>query len=551
MMRKFFLSQKTWVITLVIVISGGLSAYKLDYFEINKQLDIFANLFREVNTYYVDETEPDEMMETAVKRMLKGLDPYTTYIPENRVEDYRIQTTGKYGGIGSTIRKKGDYVMIYEPYQDFPAAKAGLKPGDYLIEADGKSLKGKNTEQVSDILKGSPGSALELKIKRGGEEQLITIEREEIHIKSVPYYGWLEPGIGYITLTGFTEGASEEIRDAYKALEDEQELNGLVLDLRNNPGGLLSEAVNVSNLFIDKGKEVVSTRGKVKSRDRTYKTPNRPLDTEIPLVVLINGGSASASEIVSGVIQDYDRGVVLGRTSYGKGLVQETRQLSYGAQVKITVSKYYTPSGRCIQAINYAERDKDGSVTRVPDSLRNSFTTANGRLVKDGGGIDPDVEVKAPQAAQVLYSLVGNDLIFEFVSEQLRGDQMPVQPGQFQLSDDLYKQFLAFLEDKDYHYETDTEKAIELLKEVSEEEKYAALDAEIEKLKAEFAKIKGDDLSRHEAEIRQQIEEEFMGQAYYRSGRLKQIISEDEMVAEAVNHLKDTEKYNGILTAVK
>lgn len=551
MMRKFFLSQKTWVITLVIVISGGLSAYKLDYFEINKQLDIFANLFREVNTYYVDETEPDEMMETAVKRMLKGLDPYTTYIPENRVEDYRIQTTGKYGGIGATIRKKGDYVMIYEPYENFPAAKFGLKPGDFLVEADGKSLKGKSTDQVSDVLKGSPGSTLELVVKRGEESINITVEREEIHIKSVPYYGWLEPGIGYITLTGFTEGASEEIRDAFEELDSENELKGLVLDLRNNPGGLLSEAVNVSNLFIEKGKEVVSTRGKVKSRDRTYKTPSRPLDTEIPLVVLINGGSASASEIVSGVIQDYDRGVVMGRTSYGKGLVQETRQLSYGAQVKITVSKYYTPSGRCIQAINYAERDANGSVTRVPDSLRNSFTTTNGRLVKDGGGIDPDVVVEAPKAAQVLYSLVGNDLIFEFVSLELRSDQMPVQPGQFHLSDDMYKKFLTFLEDKDYHYETDTEKAIELLKEVSEEEKYAALNAEIEKLQSEFDKIKGDDLSTHEEEIRKQIEEEFMGQAYYRKGRLKQIISEDPLVANAVDHLKDSKAYDAILTAAK
>jgi len=550
-MKKNIFLPKTLAITLVIVISGVLSAYKLDYFEINKQLDIFANLFREVNTYYVDETEPDEMMETAVKRMLKGLDPYTTYIPENRVEDYRIQTTGKYGGIGATIRKKEDYVMIYEPYQDFPAAKAGLKPGDFLIEADGKSLKGKNTEQVSDVLKGSPGSPLLLKIKRGEEEMDIAVEREEIHIKSVPYFGWLEPGIGYITLTGFTDGASEEISDAYEFLKEDAELKGLILDLRNNPGGLLSEAVNVSNLFIEKGKEVVSTRGKIKSRDNTYKTPSRPLDTEVPLVVLINGGSASASEIVSGVIQDYDRGVVMGRTSYGKGLVQETRLLSYGAQVKITVSKYYTPSGRCIQAIDYAERDDNGSVTRVPDSLRNSFTTTNGRLVKDGGGIDPDVVIEASKPPEVLYSLVGNDLIFEYVSTTLRSGFEVANPGEFSVSDAQYKDFLEFLEDKDYHYETDTDKAIDLLKEVSDEERYSALEDEIEKLQSEFNRIKGDDLSTHQVDIKRQLQEEFIGQVYYRKGRLQQILSEDEMVEIAVNHLKDPKKYKEILTVSK
>ncbi len=550
-MKTNIFKKGRWPFFLVIATGLLFSAYKLDHFEINKQLDIFANLFREVNIYYVDETAPDEMMETAVSKMLKGLDPYTTYIPENRVEDYRIQTTGKYGGIGATIRKKGDYVMIYEPYENFPAAKFGLKPGDFLLEADGKSLKGLNTEQVSDILKGSPGSELVLKVKHGDEVKEVVVEREEIHIKSVPYYGFVESGIAYISLTGFTSDASAEIADAYRELKKEQDIKGLVFDLRGNPGGLLGEAVKISNLFLDKNVEVVSTRGKVKARDQVYKTTSRPMDTKVPLTVLINGGSASASEIVSGVIQDYDRGMVLGRRSYGKGLVQETRQLSYGAQVKITIAKYYTPSGRCIQAINYAERAEDGSVTRVPDSLRNEFTTTNGRVVKDGGGIDPDVEIDAETPVQILYSLVGKDFIFDYVSQYLRDNNLEANPGEFEVSEEQYKGFIKFLKESDFQYETETEQAIDLLEKISAEEKYDALQSEIADLREKYAQIKEDDLSTHKEEIKKQLEEEFMGQLHFRKGRLKQIVSDDKTVKVAVAYLKDEAKYKEVLTAKK
>jgi carboxyl-terminal processing protease len=384
MMKTVFKKITFWFCVGLISISSF--GFASGYFEVTKNLDIFTSLFREVNIYYVDETKPGEMIEKAIDSMLKSLDPYTTYIPESEIEDFRFQTTGQYGGIGATIRKRDDYVIISEPYKGFPADKAGLKAGDKLLEIDGKSVKGKSTQDVSSVLKGQPGVAVNLLIERPGTKKPIQkiFTREEVKVKSIPYKGIVDEGIAYVRLRSFTRNCSKEVKDAIVELKEEHEVKGLILDLRSNPGGLLNESVNLCNLFIDKGQEVVSTKGKIKDWEKSYKTSKEPLDKEIPLVVLINQSSASASEIVSGTMQDLDRGVVIGKKSFGKGLVQQTRKLSYNSQVKVTVAKYYTPSGRCIQALDYAHRNEDGSVGKVPDSLKTAFQTKNGRLVYDG-----------------------------------------------------------------------------------------------------------------------------------------------------------------------
>jgi carboxyl-terminal processing protease len=524
-----------------------LTAFELNYFEVSKNLDIFSQAYREVNLSYVDDVPPAELMEAAIEGMLGSLDPYTNFIPENRIEDFRMQTTGQYGGIGATIRKIGDYTVVVQPYKDFAADKAGLKAGDLLLEVDGKSLKGLETEEVTNILKGSPGTAIQLKFRRGGKDQTVQLVREEVQIKSVPYFGYLEDGYGYIVLTSFTDKSTKEVKEALVTLKDSGDLKGLVLDLRGNPGGLLHEAVNIVNLFVDKGIEVVSMRGKSKEVDRVYRTLNDPVDTEIPLVVLINSNSASASEIVSGSLQDLDRAVVIGQRSFGKGLVQQPRKLSYGAQIKITIAKYYTAAGRCIQAINYAEREKEDRLVRVPDSLRTPFKTKSGREVFDGGGIDPDVLMDASAYSNILISLVGKSHVFDFANAF--ADQHPnIAPaGSFELTDKDYQSFISFLEGKDYEYETRTERAIRSLKEVAIQEKYEELEEDIQHMKALLKKSKEADLIRHKEEIKKFLEEEIVARYYYQEGRLAQGVKNDLEVAEALLYLKNSERRTQIL----
>lgn len=539
--------RKTILVALVAVV--GLFVGASNYFEINKQLDIFTNIFKEINLYYVDETQPQELMETAINSMLKSLDPYTNYIRETDVEDFRIQTTGQYGGIGATIRRRNGKVMIAMPYKGFAADKAGLKAGDVLLKIDDDSLTGLDTEDVSKLLKGSPGSSFTLTYERDGAIKHEKITREDVQLKSVPYSGMVAPNIGYIRLNSFTERASKDIIDAYQSLASDHDLKGVILDLRNNPGGLLSEAINVSNIFIPKGQEVVSTRGKVKDWDRTYKTLNKPIDTEIPLVVLINQRSASASEIVSGTVQDLDRGVVLGQRSFGKGLVQQTRKLSYGAQMKITISKYHTPSGRLIQAINYAERRDDGSVYKVPDSLRMPFNTRGGRIVYDGGGIDPDINLDVQNTPKILRELVRNDYIFDYATLFQRRVDAIEDAGIFTINDEEYNNFLAFLADKDINYETRTEKIIDELKETARDEKYfESLEIELNKLKSGFAEKKDADLTTFKDDIRQQLEMEIVSRYHFQEGRAAQAIRYDAEVDSAVAILSDLERYHTILS---
>ena len=390
MMKKntYNFSKKLVIIFVIALFSTQLKSQTDSYFEVSKNLEIFTDLYKELDFYYVDDINSGDLMKTAIDEMLMSLDPYTTYIPETDIEDYRFMTTGQYGGIGAMITRRKNFVYISEPYEGFPAQKAGLMAGDKLIEINGVSAEGKNTEEVSSILKGQPNTEVSILIERNGERLTKRFKRERITVKSIPYYGVLENGVGYIKLRSFTQNCASEVKSALADLKSQQPLNGIILDLRSNPGGLLNESIDIVNLFVAKGEEIVTTKGKTKAWEKTYLSKNNPLDMNTPLVILINSGSASASEIVSGSIQDLDRGVIIGRKSFGKGLVQQTRKLPYNSQLKVTVAKYYIPSGRCIQSLDYSNRNEDGSAGKVADSLVSTFNTRNGRVVKDGGGIN-------------------------------------------------------------------------------------------------------------------------------------------------------------------
>lgn len=527
-------------------------AYTPDYFEISKQLDIFTNVFKEVNLYYVDETEPGELMEEAITSMLQSLDPYTNYIPEERVEDFKIQNTGNYGGIGASIRMYEGQIIITAPYEGFAADKAGIKAGDILLSVDENNVNNKNSEEVSQILKGAAGTKVKLTLKRGDQVLEKTLERSDVQVASVPYYGMLNAHIGYITLSSFTDKASREVKAALSALKADHELKGLVFDLRGNPGGLLNEAVNVSNIFIPKGKEVVQTKGKLKEWDRTYSTLNTPTDTEIPVTVLINRGSASASEIVAGTLQDYDRAVVIGQRSFGKGLVQQSRPLSFGAQMKVTIAKYYTPSGRCIQAINYAERDEDGSVTAIPDSLRNNFKTTGGRTVLDGGGIDPDIEVEQEKINSLVVALYQKMLLFNYATKFAKEHAQIAPAKEFTLSDKDYMDFVGWAKKQNLTYETPTEKAMEYLERKAKEDEYLdALSDEIATLRKQYEQEEQQDLIKYKAVIKELLEEEISARYYYEKGRVANAIQKDPEVIKAVEILDDPVAYQNVLTLAK
>ena len=521
-----------------------------NYFEISKNIDIFTTLYKELNIFYVDETDPGELMKKAIDSMLESLDPYTTYIPESEMEDFRFMTTGQYGGIGAIISKRGDYVMISEPYEGFPANKAGLIAGDKLLEINGKSVKGKSTEDVSKVLKGQPNTTVNVLIERIGEDSPFEVElkREEIKVKSVPYSTVLEGNIGYIKMTSFTRNVSNEVAEAFKEISEGVELNGLIFDLRGNPGGLLNEAVNTTNLFIEKGQEVVSTKGKVKDWDKIYNTLSDPLDKEIPLAVLINSRSASASEIVSGAIQDLDRGVVVGQRSFGKGLVQQTRKLSYNSQLKVTIAKYYIPSGRCIQALDYSDRNEDGSVGSISDSLKTEFKTLNGRSVWDGGGVNPDIVLEPRKYSNILASIMSKRHIFDFANDFYREHSSITSPSNFEINDSLYLVFTNYLNGKDYDYETRTERAITKLLKDAEKEKYSEdLQKEIDALNQKMKASKTNDLERFKDQISQVIESEIVTRYYFQNGRIEASLKHDDEVNKAIEILKDSDTYKSIL----
>jgi carboxyl-terminal processing protease len=502
--------------------------------------------------YYVDETDPGDMVKTAIDAMLEKLDPYTNYIPESDIEDHRFMTTGQYGGIGALVRQKGDYIYISEPYEDRPAQKAGLQAGDALLEVDGKSVKGKQTADVVKMLKGVPNTKVSIKVKRDGASQPLefSVTREEIKIYNVPYYGMIDDKIGYIKLTGFTEDAGKEVKDALVNLKaDHPGIEGVILDLRDNPGGLLREAINISNVFVNKGQDIVSTKGKVKEWDKTYKALNTPVDTDIPLVVLVSRGSASASEIVSGTIQDLDRGVIIGQRSYGKGLVQTTRPLSYNAQVKITTSKYYIPSGRCIQALDYTHRNEDGSVGKIPDSLMTAFKTKNGRIVYDGGGVNPDFKTPIKKYSQILQSLVIKSLIFDYATKYKMEHPTIAKAKDFKLSDTEYEDFVKWLGDKEYDYTTKSEELLDKLKTTAEGEKYFdGVSKEFQALKDRMIHDKKADLYKFKGEIKEFLEGEIVGRYYYQKGKIEASFKYDTEITEGVKILYDKPTYTTILT---
>ena len=543
--------KKTKIFLLILVVALGSFSFTDSYFEIAKNLDIFTTVYRELNNFYVDETDPGKLMKTAIDEMLKSLDPYTNYIPESEIEDFKFMTTGQYGGIGAVITKRDDFVYISEPYEGFPAQKSGLMAGDKILKIDGVDAKGKTTEEVSKVLKGQPNTEVQLLIERPytNESFEVSFKRQKISVKSVPYFAYIEEGIGYLKLRSFTRNCSKDVKNAIVDLQRDGDLNGLILDLRNNPGGLLNESVDIVNLFVKKGQEVVSTRGKIDSWDKVYNANKEPLNLDVPLVVLINQSSASASEIVSGAVQDLDRGVVIGQRSYGKGLVQQTRKLSYNSQLKLTVAKYYIPSGRCIQALDYSNRNKDGSVGKISDSLMTAFKTKNGRIVFDGGGIKPDVEVEDEGVSNLIFSLVRERLIFDYATLYRHQNESLLFDSTACISEEGFGLFTEFLSDKSYDYKTETEKAFENLKKKSEKESYYDLiKEEYDLLFSEFELNKKNDLNRNKETIKEILSGEIVSRYSFQEGRIKNSLNFDPDVKKALEILSDPSLYKEILT---
>lgn len=519
------------------------------YFEISKNLEIFSTLFKELDVYYVDEIKPGELTQTGIDAMLQSLDPYTTFISESEIEDHRLSTTGQYGGIGAVVRKKGDYIVITEPYEGFPAQKAGLMAGDVIIEVNGQSTKGKNTDDVVKILRGAPNSTATLVVKREGTQETLKFDviREEIKIKNIPYYGMVDDKIGYIKLRGFTNNAGNDVKAALQDLKKNHELEGVILDLRGNPGGLLREAINVVNVFVDRNQLVVSTKGKVEEWNKSYKTLNAAVDANIPLAVIVNRGSASASEIVSGTIQDLDRGVVIGQRTFGKGLVQTTRPLVYNTQLKVTTSKYYIPSGRCIQALDYSHKNADGSAGTIPDSLRSKFKTKNGRIVYDGGGIYPDIPIKTPKYSNVLRSLLSNNHIFDYATlYRIKHATIP-DVRTFKVDQAEYDLFLEFLKDKNYEYTTQSEKLLEEFQKTAQKEKYfESIENEYNALVEKKQYSKNKDILKFKDEIAEFLTSEIVSRYYYQRGRIEASLINDQEVKEAIAVLKDKKRYQAV-----
>ena len=519
-------------------------------FEILKNLDIYTDVIKELNAEYVDDIQPGELSKAAIDAMLLSLDPYTNFIPETEVEDYKFITTGQYGGIGALIHQQDDYVIISEPYEGSPAQKSGLLAGDKIVEVNGQSAVGKSYDEVSAILKGQAGTEVQIKVKREGRDLLIekNITRENIKIDNIPYYGIVGGDVAYIKLTGFTQNAGKEVKQAFLKLKEKQAVQGVIIDLRNNGGGLLNEAVDLSNIFVERGQEIVTTKGKVKERNRVHMTMYPPVDLKIPLIVLIDNQSASASEIFAGAMQDLDRGVVIGQRTFGKGLVQNVVPLSYNAQLKITVAKYYIPSGRCIQAIDYSHKDNNGYFTKIPDSLIREFTTRKGRKVYDGGGISPDISVKPRKFSQIAMTLFGNFLIFDYATKyrQVHPEIAPVSG--FEISDSTYTDFLNFIADKNYTYTTRSEQALERLKQEAERENYLdAIEEEYALLKEHMILDKEADIKKYEDQIRELLRMEIISRYYYQRGKVESSLANDPELARAIEILHNPDIYYAIL----
>lgn len=525
------------------------------YFLIAKNLDIFAAFYRELHTYYVEDLSPDKLMQKGINAILEETDPYTDFVPEENLDELRFMATGRYGGVGASIYTEGEWTIITDVYEGSPMAKTGVKPGDIIVSLNGKSARNMDQEDVSAILKGNPGTTLMIRLRHplNGEERTVKIVREDINVKPVSFAGVVGQDVGYIKMTQFTENSGLQVKQAFEQLRQlKPGLKGLVLDLRGNPGGLLEEAVMLSNIFIDKNQLIVSTKGKVKNWDREYKTVQPAIDMNIPLIVLTSRTSASAAEIVAGAVQDLDRGLVVGQRSFGKGLVQTTRPLPYNAKLKVTTARYYTPSGRCIQAIDYAHRNEEGEAEDVPDSLRRSFVTAAGRPVRDGGGIEPDVKVESTVLSQVAVTLLRKQFIFDYATRYYYEHPKVAPANTFRLTDEEFADFEKFLEGKDYSYKTRSEEALESFREVAEREKYYdGLSGEFAALQAKMKHDKKQDLLKNKTEIRQLLEEEIMNRYYPQQGRIIKGLTWDKDVEEAVHLLHQPSKFHALLAGRK
>jgi carboxyl-terminal processing protease len=545
-------SLRIIIIILSVMLVAGIStgflvSQETRDFRIAKNLDIFFSLFRELNTFYVDTIDPDKLIKTGIDDMLKTLDPYTVYFPESEADEFTIMTTGKYGGIGSLVRPANDYVVISEVYKGFPADKAGIKPGDILKKVDGTSLKGLATDKVSEKLKGNPGTEINVTIERNGKDTDYPLKREKIIMPSVPYWGMLDSKTGYIRFTSFTQGCIDDVKNALNSLKNSN-AQQIILDLRGNPGGLLTEAVEIVNLFVAEGNEVVSTKGKEKQFYENYKTTKQPVDEKIPLAIIINRSSASASEIVAGAIQDLDRGIIVGQRSYGKGLVQVERPLSYNTQLKVTIAKYYIPSGRCIQARDFSHPNEDGSVGIIPDSLISEFKTKNGRIVKDGGGITPDIEILPDPLSQISSELFLRNYIFDFATNYYWAHPDIKSPDQFKFTDQDYSDFKTFLLSRKFDYKTGTEESLNELISNAKKEKYYDIHKELfNELEKDVTHNLDQDLTMFRSEITDLLEDEIVSRYFYENGAIAYTIKNDEQVLKARDILNNKEEYNSIL----
>lgn len=518
-------------------------------FEIAKNIDIFITVMRELNAKYADEITPGDLTKTAIDAMLASLDPYTNYYPETQIEDVKILTAGHYGGIGALIQQRDKNVIISELYKDCPAQKSGLLPGDVILKIDGKSAEGKTSSDVSSILKGVPGSTLTMEIFRPTKNKKLTfnIERKEIKLPNIPYHGMIDDQIGYIKLDQFTERAGDEVKSAFLDLK-KQGMTGLVLDLRNNGGGLLQEAVKIMNIFVDQNVTIVTTKGKIAEQNNTFKTRMPVTDKEIPVVVLVNEYSASASEIVSGAFQDLDRAVIVGKKSFGKGLVQNIVPLSYNATMKITVSKYYIPSGRCVQKIDYFNKDTLNPGKPIPDSLAQAFKTKNGRTVYDKGGIEPDVYTPEIEASEILLSLVLNNLVFDYANKYFSEHTIIPPANEFTVDEALYADFVNFLKNKNYDYTTETEEVLKDLKESAEADHYFKdIESYYNQMSEQIKRNKAADLQTYKKEISEYLASEIASRYYYQEGRICSQLTSDPDIKEAKSILKDPKRYRSIL----
>ena len=553
-MYQLFRQKTVW--SLLLGLSFGwlpLQAQTDNRFEVSKNLDIFNALVKEMEMFYVDSVDVEKSVRRGIDAMLDGLDPYTEYIPEQEMETLKMMTTGEYGGIGSYIRQRNTNggVMIAEPNEGMPAALAGLKAGDLILKIDTTDVSQFPSDKVSELLKGVPNTKVTLLIQRPGEKKprKVEIMRKQIQVKQVTWYGVKGDKVGYIYLKGFTDKSAQEVKEAFLDLKKNHQIESLILDLRNNGGGVLEGAVQIVGMFVPKGSEVISTKGKIKQWDRTYRTPVEPIDTTMPMAVLINGNSASASEIVSGSLQDLDRAILVGQRSFGKGLVQSTRDLPYDGKLKVTMSKYYIPSGRCIQQLDYTHRREDGSVEAIPDSLTSVFYTAKGRPVRDGGGIRPEFEVKEPKMPTLLYYLATDTVLFDYVTNWVIQHKEIGLVEQFAVTDDDFEGLKAYAKEKNFTYDRQSEKALKNLKEIAEFEGYLEGDTTtMAALEQKFVPNLERDFDRSKEQIMDLLASEIVKRYYYQSGELIQNLKKDPVLEKAIEVLQNRELYQKTLS---